>query len=128
MKLATYGSLKEGFYNHKRWLGDAKPIATSRTRGGMYLISKAYPMLVKTGGPQHIHDVEIYDVDDTTFEQIYFMETGAGYYCQVEAFDTDDGLTLAAVFYADESAVPEDAPAIAEYSAVTAPLAVTHQS
>ena len=90
MKLAVYGSLKKNRYNHSM-INHCKFIESGVTKGTMYSRG-AYPMLMPKG--EDIHKIEIYDIDLTTYVNIYEMEIGAGYY---EA-KLDDGTYI---FYGD---------------------------
>ena len=75
--IATYGSLKRGFYNHGR-CGEQHYVGDTSVRGNMTLVYNAYPQLVlDEGGPEHV--VEVFLVDDLTYQQIHYMELGAGY-------------------------------------------------
>lgn len=79
-KIAVYGSLKKGFWNHDRFsLGE--PIATSKIRGSMF--DCGYPHLYREGicprRQEREHVVEIYEVDDDKYGVIRSMELGAGY-------------------------------------------------
>lgn len=75
--IATYGSLKRGFYNHGR-CGEQHFIGETKIKGHMTLVHGAYPQLVLSEeGPEH--DVEVFLVDDLTYQQIHYMELGAGY-------------------------------------------------
>jgi hypothetical protein len=74
-KVAVYGSLKKGHYNH-HWLEHCPLVRTGKIKGTMYSMG-SYPMLMEEGNDEH--DIEVYDVDEETFESIEQMEIGAGY-------------------------------------------------
>jgi len=75
-RIAVYGSLKKGKYNHPILLEGSEFIGTAKLRGTLYLIS-AYPALVDDDG--HEYEVEVYKVTDPIYNAIYSMEIGAGY-------------------------------------------------
>jgi len=80
--IGVYGSLKEGFYNHDPYMKGARKIMDTKIFGAMELINGSYPMLFEDGRyPQfdRIHDIEIYEIDDTMFEAIEYMELLSGY-------------------------------------------------
>lgn len=130
MKLAVYGSLKEGFYNHDRLLAGLKPIARSTIDGAMFLVQKSYPFLVEQSimlDKSNPHMVEIYEVDDEVYDLIYWMEVGSGYYAKVLPFTSTEepmDTILATIYFTKEMYVDERTPWIAEYSGKTAPEAL----
>lgn len=76
-KVAFYGSLKRGFYNHGR-CGEQHYIGDTTIKGKMTLVYDSYPQLFLTDEGNE-HEVEVFNVDDLTFRQIDIMERGAGY-------------------------------------------------
>lgn len=80
-KIAVYGSLKKGFYNHARF-GMGEPLDTGEIRGAMFLMS-SYPHLyregVKDSDKERSHDVEIYEIEDSVYNNISGMELASGY-------------------------------------------------
>lgn len=104
MLVAAYGSLKEGFYNHRVLGEDAKFLGKSTVRGVMYW-NGSYPKLYHFD--QHgeddeknacnfcynlarDHELEVYDVREKPHAQyIQYMELGAGYI--EEEIDTEWG-------------------------------------
>ncbi len=77
VKIATYGSLKRGFYNHGR-MGAQHYIGDMKVRGKMCLMFGSYPKLMLSDDGNE-HDVEVFNVDNLTFELLDSMERGAGY-------------------------------------------------
>jgi gamma-glutamylcyclotransferase (GGCT)/AIG2-like uncharacterized protein YtfP len=82
--LATYGSLKRGFYNH-RLLERAKFLRSDLwLEGVMYMRSGMYPMLFKPEDkPKEVagkHFVELYEVPLSDYQYIEDMEIQSGYY------------------------------------------------
>lgn len=79
MKLAVYGSLKRGRYNHGILAGDPEVRFLGHTRltGDMYLFSAGYPLLFE--GENDV-DAEVYEVPLPTFLRVYLMEANALYY------------------------------------------------
>ena len=91
--IATYGSLRKGFHNHK-WLGKAKLLGTSKIKGIMQLVQGAYPFLfhkneIKTDKEELEHKIEIYQVDKEVYEYINEIETQSGY--KAETLETPFG-------------------------------------
>lgn len=78
MLIATYGSLKRGFHNHNR-CGEQIYVGDMAVTGVMTLVARSYPILV-LHDEGDTHDVEVFKVDDITFQQINNMELGAGYH------------------------------------------------
>lgn len=95
--VATYGSLKAGFYNHPALGKDAVLKGKTTVQGVMYLAG-GYPHLYhwecdwespKEGNPkrcspfcenlQREHEVEVYEINVDSYAFIVAMETGAGY-------------------------------------------------
>lgn len=79
-KIAVFGSLKRGWWNHDRFkLGE--PIDTSRIRGAMYYCGYPHLYRPEKSNPEHIreHEVEIYEVTEDVYRAITGMERGAGY-------------------------------------------------
>lgn len=89
-RIAVYGTLKKGFYNH-RWLGEnPKFLGTDTVSGSMYMRHESYPVLVIDGylpqGNYHgsefnriAHEIEVYEVSDERYRAVAGMEMGAGY-------------------------------------------------
>lgn len=85
MIIATYGSLKKGFYNH-RALGDAEFLGTDTVRGVMYW-NGSYPKLYQSSSLEELfiedlardHEIEVYRITPEAYRLIYGMEIGAGY-------------------------------------------------
>lgn len=74
MKIAVYGSLKKGKYNHDL-LGDAKFLGDIKVKGTLYLVS-TYPVLLQG---ENEYDAEVYDVPEHNFNTVSRMEVMAGY-------------------------------------------------
>lgn len=104
-RVAVYGSLKQGAYNH-RWLGEAAFGGRSTVNGYMFLLGGCYPGLVeatdkakdKYGEPKQF-PVEIYEVSDERYRAIKQMEEGAGYYAKDQAFPVENGGVIDATVY-----------------------------
>lgn len=120
-KIAVYGSLKKGFYNHNRF-NMGEPIARGKIRGAMFLMY-SYPHLYRSGfcdkGLERSHEVEVYDVDDDTYNAIKRMEISAGYQEVPMTIDGHD----CTVFYSRDD-YDYKLNWIKEYSANTVPSAV----
>jgi gamma-glutamylcyclotransferase (GGCT)/AIG2-like uncharacterized protein YtfP len=74
-KIAVYGSLKKGKFNHSILEG-CKFLGTTQVTGTLYNVS-SYPALCESGNNKY--DAEIYDVPPYIYEAIRGMELGAGY-------------------------------------------------
>lgn len=75
--IATYGSLKRGFYNHGR-CGEQVFVGETTIKGDMTLVYNAYPQLFLNDSGD-THEVELFMVDALTYTIINDMEIGAGY-------------------------------------------------
>ena len=75
--LATYGSLKKGFYNHDYIKENPEPILKTTITGCMYL-NGSYPYLFKTKlEPNAIkteHELEIYEISKSEETSIDYIE------------------------------------------------------
>lgn len=74
-KIAVYGSLKKGKYNHSLLNGSIF-IGDTTIKGTLYRVS-SYPAIVDEGGNEY--PAEIYEVPDDVFKYVQSMELGAGY-------------------------------------------------
>ena len=101
MKIAVYGSLKKGKYNHPI-LDDQKFLGHTAVSGTLYLVS-TYPALLDEGST--IYPAEMYEVDDEVYSMIRGMELGAGYIeKEVVCTDIETGEQhTCIVYYAGES-------------------------
>lgn len=100
MKVAVYGSLKKGAYNHDRF-GLKDPIGHDTVFGSMFL-EHSYPRLYDIGviedeGGYKEYPVEIYDLDDETFNQIDGMESASGYYKENRMFGEHEAVVFFSV-------------------------------
>ncbi len=73
--IAVYGSLKRGRYNHDL-IKDGKYLGTGWYQGTMYSLG-SYPAIVDEGVKPYM--VELFQVDDKTFDAVSYMEITAGY-------------------------------------------------
>jgi len=129
--IAVYGSLKKNAYNHAVFLENQTLIGKSTINGSMYLISDAYPGLLKPedtpiGIPVQDHEIELYDVDDMTFTVISQMEKGAGYTEELRAFMDEHGVEKkATIFWASASQKDPDSQKkwLTSYTKETVPQA-----
>lgn len=74
-KIAVYGSLKEGGFNHQAY-GLDKPLGTVKIPNYNLYSLGHYPAAVKGNGEIV---AEVYEVDDITYWEICYMEVGTGY-------------------------------------------------
>lgn len=114
MLIATYGSLKKGFYNHGALGTDAKLMGKSRVFGVMYT-NGSYPKLYHAELQNELarsHEVEVYDISDKAYEGIYAMEIGAGY--ELDEIETKWG--IAGIYYMPQSRFDEEDEWIEEYT------------
>lgn len=130
MIIATYGSLKEGAYNHKRLLDGLKPIGHSTIDGAMYLVAKQYPALLHADDctadntkDVRIHEVELFDVTPEVYERIFGMEVGSGYYARVEQFNDREASFLATIYYIQPGMEGSHENVLEAYNKDTVPLA-----
>ena len=126
MKLiATFGSLKKGFYNYERFeMGE--PLARSTVKGAMYLLY-SYPHLYReeVSEPKHVreHEVEIYEVSDELYSQLAAMELGAGYQEVETTLRGDDGNDYEVIIFYSEDDLGYKESFLEEYTQATAPQA-----
>ncbi len=93
-KIAVYGSLKKGKYNHSI-LESSKFLGKTQVTGTLYTLG-AYPALCGSGNNKY--EAEVYEVSDEVFDLIDRMELGAGYKRVERVFGND----IAIVYYADK--------------------------
>lgn len=74
-RIAVYGSLKKGKYNHPI-IKDSEYAGDTKLRGTLYRVS-SYPALVDEGDNEY--PAELYDVEDSVLQYVRMMELGAGY-------------------------------------------------
>jgi len=89
-KLAVYGSLKAGKYNHDI-IEDCDKIDDIFIKGTLYSLG-SYPVLVNEG--ENYFEAEVYNVPEEQYQLIKNMEFGAGY----KEVMVEDYI----VYYADE--------------------------
>lgn len=75
-KIAVYGSLKKGKYNHPM-IENAEFVGDDKVKGYMTLVY-SYPQIMLTEEGDE-HDIEVYLVDEMTYNHCHQMEIGAGY-------------------------------------------------
>jgi gamma-glutamylcyclotransferase (GGCT)/AIG2-like uncharacterized protein YtfP len=92
-KVAVYGSLKKGKYNHPL-IENCKFLGEAEVSGTLYRVS-SYPALVQEGDARY--PVEVYELDDRTYQAVKGMEVSAGYYEGTIEFNGEDVI----VYYAD---------------------------
>lgn len=74
-KIAVYGSLKKGRYNHYM-LSDSEHIDNIKIKGTLYSCG-SYPAIIEDG--DNYYDAEVYRVSEDVYENVKGMELGAGY-------------------------------------------------
>lgn len=124
-KVAVFGSLKEGAYNHARF-GMGKPLTKAKISGAMFLCY-SYPHLYRpdVSDPEQVreHEVEIYELEDGLYQTICAMELGAGYQeYQTELKGVDGQMHQVTIFYSKDDHNYKS-NFIEEYSKVTVPSA-----
>lgn len=77
-RIAVYGTLKRGHFNHNRF-GEMKFIGTDYIDDLQIWIYDHLGIPFAVPGAGGITTVEVYDIDDDMFENINSMELGAGY-------------------------------------------------
>lgn len=93
MLLAVYGTLREGDYNHDRYLRGYHPLVTERIQGfEMFNLGGQYPYIAR--GADDI-TVDVFDIPEDVFRRIESMERGAGY--EVGSAKTSQG--IASIFF-----------------------------
>jgi len=103
VRLAVFGSLKKGFFNHGI-LKDCPKVDEGTVRGAMYLCY-SYPHLYREEAKldpalYRDHGVEIYEVPQNTFQRIEAMERGAGYNTHIKVINGQP----AYIFFTDDNA------------------------
>lgn len=120
-KIAVYGSLKKGAYNHKAF-GLGEPLAHGKVRGAMALCFSFPRLFEPSKVPKddvYEYDVEVYEVDDEVYEQIENMELGAGYYVETIRIGEHD----CSIFYSGGDWGRWSNSLIRAYNAETVPVA-----
>ena len=131
-RIASYGSLRKGFWNHARF-GLGEPIAITTIKGSMFM-NKAmgYPWLFNEKDSKahnyQIKDytVEIFDIPEKIFDQINWMEIASGYKEEIVTFHTQNPndkdyvtLTDATVWFTDPKQIkPSPNQFIEEYKQI----------
>lgn len=80
-RVAVYGTLKQGFGNHR--LIDAEPVEHGVVRGHR-LYESGIPFLVEDKTSDYDVVVEVYDVDADTLESLDWLEGHPSFYCRKE--------------------------------------------
>lgn len=115
MRIAVYGSLKKGKYNHREGMNH---VGNSTIRGSMFMCF-SYPHLYPEDRsvPEQVKEypVEIYEVDEELFGALDRMERGAGYTGEVLSFDTDSGVVDATLWFKNGEGKDTRLPYITEY-------------
>lgn len=76
----VYGSLKRGEFNHRRFGMDRQEFVGTGTISGYGLYDLgAYPCVVKHPDQNLTVHGELFHVADSTFKELCYIETGAGY-------------------------------------------------
>ena len=87
MKVAVYGTLRQGFYNH-RLLENSKFLGKTKTEPRFTMYGHGIPWIVDGGSTQIV--VEVYEIDTETFKSLDFLEGFPVYYNR-ELIDTEFG-------------------------------------
>lgn len=93
--LVVYGTLKKGQYNHV-FLKGQKYLGKTSVNGVMQMCG-SYPHLFDSYAvdkPLEKHKAEAYSVSPESYEAIYEMEVGAGYYERDVSTDWGKGVTF----------------------------------
>lgn len=77
MKVAVYGTLRQGFYNH-RLLENSKFLGKTKTEPRFTMYGHGIPWIVDGGSTQIV--VEVYEIDTETFKSLDFLEGFPVYY------------------------------------------------
>lgn len=99
MIIVSYGTLKKGFYNHKRCGMDQQEYLGEITIPNYKMYNLGfYPTVVKSNDPKDTIFVEIYDVGDDVFEFINRMELNTGYHVEEVEVEIDGKVIKALIF------------------------------
>jgi len=127
VKIATFGSLKKGFYNHTRFSLD-DPIDKSSIRGAMYLLY-TYPHLfreeVADKDQVRDHEVEIFEVSDELYAMLATMELNSGYQEYHTTLEGESGESHDVVIFYSQDDYDYKSNPLEEYSKETVPSAYT---
>lgn len=77
MKVAVYGTLRKGFWNH-RLLENSKFIGKTKTEPVFTMYGHGVPWIVNGGNTEIT--VEVYEIDEETFQSLDFLEGYPVYY------------------------------------------------
>jgi gamma-glutamylcyclotransferase (GGCT)/AIG2-like uncharacterized protein YtfP len=78
-KIACYGTLKQGHYNHKYFARHLTLISEQEIEGFQMFNLGHYPCVVRTNNPEDKITVQLMDCDKQGFDKITEMELNAGY-------------------------------------------------
>lgn len=82
-KVAVYGSLKAGFYNHNGYLKNEKAIGTMWIKNLAMRAYTAFPAVFQIDDPQSKVYVEIYEVGDDTLRYLDSLEGHPNFYRRI---------------------------------------------
>lgn len=90
--VAVYGTLKQGFGNHR--LIQQDPIAIGKVSGHR-LYQSGIPFLVEDATSEYDVQVEVYEVDDEKLQSLDWLEGHPSCYCrkQLQVETEDDTIT-----------------------------------
>ena len=77
MKVAVYGTLRQGFWNH-RLLENSTFLGKTKTEPRFTMYGHGVPWVTNTGSTEIT--VEVYEIDEKTFQNLDFLEGYPTYY------------------------------------------------
>lgn len=77
MKVAVYGTLRQGFWNHKL-LENSTFLGKTKTEPRFTMYGHGVPWITNTGSTEIT--VEVYEIDEETFQRLDFLEGYPSYY------------------------------------------------
>lgn len=89
-KIAVYGSLRKGLHNY-RLLEDSNLVSTEVVNIPWRMVSLGgFPGLVPSEGENHDITIEVFEVDNTTYQRVEYLESYPSFY-QKAKIETSQG-------------------------------------
>jgi gamma-glutamylaminecyclotransferase len=102
--VAVYGTLKKGYRNYNNYLRSARFLGSGETQSKYPLIISGLPFLLSSEGVGHNVEVDVFKVNDATFDALDRLEGHPKWYQRREVpIKMDDGRVLTCWIYFNDS-------------------------
>jgi gamma-glutamylaminecyclotransferase len=102
--VAVYGTLKKGYSNYNNYLRSARFLGSGETQTKYPLIISGLPFLLSSEGVGHNVEVDVFKVNDDTFDALDMLEGHPKWYQRREVpIKMDDGRVLTCWIYFNDS-------------------------